>query len=101
MRRYGISISKYEKCLIVLLEIKENKPFSVQVQEFRDKEYVNKVWVVTVTVNKVWSVTVTVNKVWANAVCSWSRRLLPHVTTSSAATLLCLHQLCQKQHVTF
>ena len=39
--------------------------------------------------------------VWANAVCSWSPRLLPHVTTSSAATLLCLHQLCQKQHVTF
>ena len=58
MRRNGISISKYEKCLIVLLEIKENKSFSVQVQEF------NKVWV-TVTVKKVWSVTVTVNKVWS------------------------------------
>ena len=61
MRRNGISISQYEKCL------KENNPFSVRVQEFRDEEWVNKVWVVTVTVKKVWSVmvmvTVTAKKV--------------------------------------
>ena len=37
MRRNGISISQYEKCL------KENNPFSVRVQEFRDGEWVNKV----------------------------------------------------------